>query len=108
MGKHLILEVYDVDSNLLDNINHLQEVMIRGIERAKMTILNVFSHHFKPQGITIVIALAESHTTCHTWPEEGTIAIDVYTCGDKNPKIIVIELLKYLNSYNYKLREIYR
>ena len=108
MGKHLILEVYDVDSNLLNDVGSLQNSMIRGIERAKMTILNVFSYCFEPQGITIVIALAESHTTCHTWPEEGTIAIDVYTCGDKNPKIIVIELLKYLNSYNYKLREIYR
>jgi len=108
MGKHLILDVYDVDCKLLNDVKSLQNSMIRGIERSKMTILNVFSHCFDPQGVTIVIALAESHTTCHTWPEEGTIAIDVYTCGEKNPKIIVIELLKYLNSYNYKLRELYR
>lgn len=108
MGKHLILEVYDVDSDILNDVNRLQEVMIEGIERAKMTILNVFSHRFTPQGVTIVIALSESHASCHTWPEEGSIAIDVYTCGDKNPKIIMIKLLKYLNSYNYKLRELYR
>jgi len=108
MGKHLILEVYDVDSKLLNDVESLQNAMIRGIERVKMTILNIFSHCFEPQGVTIVIALAESHTTCHTWPEEGVISIDVYTCGEKNPKIIVIELLKYLNSYNYKLRELYR
>jgi len=108
MGKHLLLEVYNVNFNLINDVNSLQSIMIRGIERANMTILNVFSHCFLPQGCTIVIALAESHVSCHTWPEQGCIAIDVYTCGDKNPKIIAIELLKYLNSDNYSLKEINR
>jgi len=108
MGKHLLLEVYGVDFNLLNNVESLQNTMITGIERAKMTILNVFSHCFIPQGCTIVIALAESHVSCHTWPENGCLAIDVYTCGDKNPRLIAIELLKYLNSDDYNLREVYR
>lgn len=108
MGKHLILEVYDVNFDVLNDREALKSVMIHGIERAKMTILNVFTRSFEPQGVTIVIALAESHVSCHSWPERGSIAIDVYTCGEKNPKIIVIELLKHLNSENYKLRELYR
>jgi S-adenosylmethionine decarboxylase proenzyme len=108
MGKHLLLEVYDVDFNLLNNSISLQEVMERGIERAKMTILNVFSHCFVPQGCTIVVALAESHVSCHTWPEEGCIAVDVYTCGEGNPKLIALEILKYLNSNNFRLREVDR
>ncbi len=108
MGKHLLLEVYNVNFNLLNDVISLQETMERGIERAKMTILNIFSHCFLPQGCTIVIALAESHVSCHTWPENGCIAIDVYTCGDGNPKIIAIELLKYLNSEKYNLKFIDR
>lgn len=108
MGNHLLLEVYDVEHNLLNDGIALQKVMERGIQRAKMTILNTFTHCFLPQGCTIVIALAESHVSCHTWPENGCIAIDVYTCGEGNPKLIAIELLKYLNSKNYKLRQLYR
>jgi S-adenosylmethionine decarboxylase len=108
MGKHLLLEVYDVKFDLLNDGIALQETMERGIERAQMTILNIFSHCFLPQGCTIVIALAESHVSCHTWPENGSIAIDVYTCGDGNPKLIAIELLKYLDSNNFRLREIDR
>ena len=104
MGNHLLLEVYDLNFDLLNDVISLQEAMERGIERAKMTILNIFSHCFLPQGCTIVIALAESHVSCHTWPENGSIAIDVYTCGDGNPKIVAIELLKYLNSEKYNLR----
>ena len=108
MGKHLLLEVYDVNFNLLNDVISLQEAMEIGIKRANMTILNIFSYCFLPQGCTIVIALSESHVSCHTWPEQECIAIDVYTCGDGNPKLIAIELLKYLNSSNYSLREVYR
>lgn len=108
MGKHLLLEVYDVNYDLINNVSDLQEVMIAGINRAKMTILNVFSYCFIPQGCTVVIALSESHVSCHTWPENGCLAVDVYTCGDGSPKLIALEILKYLNSDNYSLREIDR
>jgi S-adenosylmethionine decarboxylase len=108
MGTHLLLEVYDVDFKILNDVISLQESMEKGINRANMTILNIFSHCFLPQGCTIVIALSESHVSCHTWPENGCIAIDVYTCGEGNPRLVAIELLKYLNSDNYNLREVNR
>jgi S-adenosylmethionine decarboxylase len=108
MGRHLLLEVYDVNHDLINDGIALEEVMLKGIERAGMTVLNVFQHCFIPQGCTIVIALSESHVSCHTWPEEGCLAIDVYTCGEGNPKLIALELLKYLNSDNYSLREVNR
>lgn len=108
MGKHLLLEVYNVEFNAINDVKSLQNAMISGIEKAKMTILNVFSHSFEPQGCTVVIALAESHVSCHTWPENGCLAVDVYTCGEGNPRLIALEILKYLNSDTYRLREVYR
>jgi S-adenosylmethionine decarboxylase proenzyme len=108
MGNHLLLEVYGVKYSLLNDGITLQEVMERGIKRAGMTILNIYTHCFIPQGCTIVIALSESHVSCHTWPEEGCIAIDVYTCGEGNPKLIALELLKYLDSNDFVLKEIKR
>jgi S-adenosylmethionine decarboxylase proenzyme len=100
MGTHILIEVYDVKFNLLNDLNSLEEIMVRGINRAKMEILNIFKHSFTPHGITIVISLSESHVSCHTWPEKGCLAVDVYTCGEGNPRLIAIELLKYLNSNN--------
>ena len=108
MGNHLLLEVYGVEYNLLNDLISIKDAMERGVSRAGMTILNIFGHKFTPQGITIVMALSESHVSCHTWPEEGSIAIDVYTCGPGNPKLIALEMLKYLNSENYSLRHILR
>lgn len=108
MGKHLLIEVYNVDYNTLNDAISLQSIMENGIKRAGMTILNIFQHCFYPQGCTIVISLSESHVSCHTWPEKRCIAIDVYTCGEGKPRLIAIELLKYLNSYDYRIREVYR
>ena len=90
MGRHLLLEVYDVDFDRLNDSIALQSAMEIGINRAKMTILNIYQHCFIPQGCTIVITLAESHVSCHTWPENGCIAIDAYTCGEGDPKLIAL------------------
>lgn len=42
MGKHLILEVYDVSFEILNDVSTLLNVLQQGIEHSKMTILNVF------------------------------------------------------------------
>ena len=44
MGKHLLLEVYDVKYDLINDGIALEKVMVNGIKRAGMTILNVFQH----------------------------------------------------------------
>jgi len=108
MGNHLLLEVYNVEYTLLNTLEPLLEVMQNAVCRAGMTILNTSSHVFQPQGLTVVLTLSESHCSLHSWPEQGCAAIDVYTCGEGNPKIVAIELLKYFNSENYNLRELDR
>lgn len=108
MGNHLLLEVYNVKYDLLNSLEPLLEVMKEGISRANMTILNVFTYQFDPQGLTILISLAESHYSLHSWPEKGCVAVDIYTCGEKSPKIVALQLLKYFDSYDYKIREISR
>jgi S-adenosylmethionine decarboxylase proenzyme len=108
MGKHLLLEIYSVDYNLLNELEPLLKTTLDAIKRANMTILNTYSHQFTPQGLTIVVCLAESHVSLHTFPENNCISIDCYTCGESNPKIIAIELLKYFNSDDYQIRELYR
>ena len=40
---------------------------------AKVEILNVSQHKFKPQGFTLVALLAESHMSFHTFPEKNII-----------------------------------
>ncbi|MDP3788303.1 MAG: adenosylmethionine decarboxylase [Candidatus Chromulinivorax sp.] len=33
------------------------------------------------QGMTSMVILSESHIAFHTWPENGFVACDIFTCG---------------------------
>jgi S-adenosylmethionine decarboxylase len=39
-------------------------------------------HEFYPYGITIMMVLAESHISMHTWPEREEIQIDLFHCSE--------------------------
>lgn len=51
----------------------------------KMTVLNVMSHKFEPQGESWVWLLAESHCGVHTYPEHNYLSLDIYGCGQGEP-----------------------
>ncbi len=51
------------------------------------------SHVIFPNGaITLVLILAESHLSIHTWPEENLIAIDLFSCGAIDGQRVIDEL----------------
>jgi len=55
------------------------------------------SHVVFPNGaITLVLILAESHLSIHTWPEESLIAIDLFSCGAIDGQLVVDELTRAL------------
>jgi S-adenosylmethionine decarboxylase len=81
-GRHLILDLYGCDPEILDDYEELQRLLEASLVMAKATILRIFGEKFKPQGVTLLALLAESHASVHSWPEMGYCAIDLYTCGD--------------------------
>ncbi len=46
-----------------------------------MTAVGDRFHQFEPQGVTGAVILAESHLAIHTWPEMGSVTLDVYVCN---------------------------
>jgi S-adenosylmethionine decarboxylase len=53
------------------------------LRRAGATIVRGFSHTFPGAGLTCVFILSESHAVLHTWPETGTINIDIFSCSTR-------------------------
>ena len=104
MGKHYLLNLYGCSFVLLNDEYCLIDLLENAAIASGAVVIQTISKKFDPQGVTVVCLLAESHISIHTWPEEGCIAIDIYTCGKENPKLVALEILKYLNSYNYNLK----
>lgn len=94
-GRHLILDLYECDPEVLNDYERLEELLEAALLMAKATILRIFGEKFEPQGVTLLALLAESHASIHTWPEMGYCAIDLYTCGDKTETHKAAEFLKY-------------
>ena len=82
LGTHVLLELRDCDPRQLDNLPFIRETLLTAAEEVGATVLGDNFHHFSPQGVTGIIAIAESHLSIHTWPEYGYAAVDLFTCGE--------------------------
>lgn len=86
-GRHLIAELWGVDPDILKNESKVQNILEDSARDAKATVLCSKFHHFGEEyGVTGVIILAESHISIHTWPEHGYAAIDIFMCGECDPR----------------------
>jgi len=108
LGHHILVSLYGITFNLLDDIDGIRAAFEKAVEACGATVLNRFSHQFRPQGVTIVYALAESHLSIHTFPENGCCAIDVYTCGSMKSMDAMKLLIEHFNPVEVSIQEINR
>ncbi|MFA5186827.1 MAG: adenosylmethionine decarboxylase [Patescibacteria group bacterium] len=83
--RHVIADLHGCPRGALDDVEIVRMALIRGAEAAKCRIVNNCFHQFRPQGVTGVVVVEESHLSIHTWPEHGFAAVDVCTCGEADP-----------------------
>ncbi len=81
-GIHLLGEWYGCPATPeMTRADALRALCLRAVEGTGLTIVGERFHQFEPQGVTGAVILAESHLAIHTWPEIGSVTIDVYVCN---------------------------
>lgn len=93
-GNHLLLEYRGCDAGILDDLDRIQRLMARAAEATGAKIVDLLFRPFRPQGVSGVVVIEESHLSIHTWPEAGYAAVDLFTCGtdckpEKAHKVLV-------------------
>lgn len=68
-------------------------IFVGALRDAGATIVETLSHHFPGAGLTCALILAESHAVLHTWPETGTINIDIFSCSTRLKSLAAIDEL---------------
>jgi S-adenosylmethionine decarboxylase len=86
-----------VDLNKINDYTLIKNTSLDLLKSAGFNVLDSVEHKFNPQGYTFVVLLSESHFAVHTYPEYETIYFHLYSCGDKDEKIILEGLKKKLN-----------
>lgn len=94
-GQHLLVDIKHVDPEFLDSEQLLSKAMVELVMESGLTLLSYHCHSMEPMGVSCVGVLLESHVSFHTWPEEGVITLDLFTCGSKSliPAVPLIEKL---------------
>jgi S-adenosylmethionine decarboxylase len=93
--------LYAVDAKLarsspVADITRLTSLTAAAVEAGNGHVLDT-SHVTFPNGaITLVLILAESHLSIHTWPEEDLIAIDLFSCGGIDGDAVISGLTRSL------------
>ena len=64
---------------------------VGALESAGGTVVEAVSHNFPGAGLTCVLILAESHAVLHTWPETGTVNIDIFSCSTRLRSLAAID-----------------
>jgi len=105
MGTHLLLEVYNVPFEKLNDRDKIEQVCKNACKIEELNILNTYTHQFDPYGVSCTVSLAESHLSCHTWPEKQCVAVDIFTCGGKNPRSVAWWILEYFDSDDYVMKD---
>ena len=85
LGRHILVEFYNCDPEVLKDPKFIEREMNQAALEAKATIVESNFHHFKPWGVSGAVIVSESHLTIHTWPEYGFASADFFTCGDIDP-----------------------
>lgn len=80
-NRHLLLKISCTGKQLEDD-RFMHNLLLRAVKAANGSVVGVFRHEFHPVGLTSMVALAESHATVHTWPEDGFALVDYFSCSD--------------------------
>ncbi|MHB1506191.1 MAG: adenosylmethionine decarboxylase [Sulfobacillus sp.] len=109
LGRHILVEADGCDSQLLNDPNQVENIMVTAALKSGAEVREVTFHRFSPQGVSGVVVISESHLAIHTWPEFGYAAVDVFTCGDRvDPWEAVTYILERFGATEYTTQEVAR
>ncbi len=109
LGRHLLAELVDCDSELLVDSEKLEKAMKDAARIAGATVVDSVFHRYNPQGLSGIVVIAESHISIHTWPEYNYAAVDCFTCGSNvDPGKALTSLKEALGCRKMQVRELNR
>jgi len=92
-GTEWIVDARGCDPSALREAERLQAVFDRLVGLLQLTPIAAAAWHTfpPPGGITGFLLLAESHLACHTFPEFGSLCLDIFCCRAR-PEVEVAEV----------------
>jgi S-adenosylmethionine decarboxylase len=85
------------------------DTFVSALTKAGATVVQTASHHFPGTGLTAVVILAESHAVLHSWPETGTLHLDIFSCSARlDTHAAIDEMARVFGAAGVSIQEVPR
>ena len=106
--KELLVDLYGCEGDL-NNEEFLCETLEKAARRADAKIIRRIIQRFSPRGLSVILILAETHISIHTWPEYKYAALDIFICGEgKDPEVAWTAVKEALRPKDFKTKKVER
>jgi S-adenosylmethionine decarboxylase len=84
-GQEWIVDAYGFSASALRSVARMEEVFRRMVSELSLkSVAPAVWHEFPGEGgITGFLLLAESHLSCHTFPEYGAVCLNLFCCSPR-------------------------
>lgn len=108
-GRHVLADISGVGAARLDDLDRLESSLVAAARAEGVSVEGVLRKKFHPMGVTVLLLLAESHVSLHTYPERGKAFFDAFTCGvDYDPRNILHRFVRELPAATYTVKHVER
>lgn len=108
LARHKIVDFYGCNPVVISFAKYLEPVLMDASQKAGCKIVGVKSHQFNPVGATVVVLVAESHFSIHTWPEQNKALVDVFASGDMDLNAAIDHIGQAIGATSRKVIDIER
>lgn len=110
VGMEWIVDAQGCDPAFLRDRTRLDELVASILGDLRLLPVAAPLVHVFPGegGVTGMVLLSESHLTFHTFPEHGTIALNLYSCASRPPYPFQDKLTRTLGATRVDVRSLPR
>ena len=109
-GAEWLIDAAGCAPDRLTNLAAMQQLCDIIIEQARLHVVGepIWHQFNEPGGVTGLYLLSESHLTCHTFPEFGLAAFNLYCCRPRQSFDWKLLLRDHLCASRVSIREVER
>lgn len=108
-AQQVTLDLYHCDIEQLKNIPLLKQLVAAAMQNSNMPVVFEHVHNENEVDFSIVAVSTGGHLTIHSFPENGFVALDIFSCNpDINPEAIGIYIKVALNPDSSKMTYLQR
>lgn len=91
--SHILCLLEGCNKNILDNKDRIISILKESASKGNMNIMKISFVKFRPNGLSVIITISESHIAIHTWPEIGKADLEIVSCGKKSKQFDTLNFI---------------